>query len=102
MTFVLASARSDIAGYLSTLLYVYTIVILIYILSQWMLTLGVRPGYSRTVDAILGFLRDVCEPYLRLFRRILPMFGPLDLSPIVAIIVLQLVNTIVVRDIIGG
>jgi YggT family protein len=102
MTLVLASARTEIAGYLSTLLYVYTIIILVYILSQWAFALGLRPGYSRTIDAILGFLRDVCEPYLRIFRRLLPMFGPLDLSPIVAIIVLQLVNSIVVVDIIGG
>jgi len=102
MTLVLASARSDIAGYLSTLLYVYTIIILIYILSQWAFAMGLRPGYSRTFDIIQGFLRDVCDPYLRIFRRILPMFGPLDLSPIVAIIVLQLVNSIVVVQIIGG
>jgi YggT family protein len=30
----------------------------------------------------------VCEPYLRLFRRILPSMGPLDLSPLVGTIVL--------------
>jgi len=102
MTFVLASARTEIAGYLSTLIYVYTIIIFLYILSQWMFTLGVRPGYSRAFDAVLGFLRDVCEPYLRLFRRIVPMMGPLDLSPILAIIALYLVNRIVVLDIIGG
>jgi YggT family protein len=102
MTLLLASARTDIAGYLSTLLYVYTLIIFVYILSQWMFTLGVRPGYSRTFDAVLGFLRDVCEPYLRIFRRIVPMIGPLDISPILAIIVLQLVNSIVVVGILGG
>ncbi len=102
MTFVLASARTEIAGYLSTLIYVYTIIIFLYILSQWMFTLGVRPGYSRVFDSVLGFLRDVCEPYLRLFRRIVPMMGPLDISPILAIVVLYLVNRIVVQDIIGG
>ena len=33
------------------------------------------------------FLHDVCEPYLRIFRRLLPPLGPLDLSPVVAIFV---------------
>ncbi len=102
MTVLLGSVRTDIAGYLSTLLYVYTLIILVYILTQWMLTLGVRPGYSRTFDAVLGFLRDVCEPYLRIFRRIVPMIGPIDISPILAIIVLQLVNSLIVIDILGG
>lgn len=98
----LASVGSDLAGYLSTLLYVYELIIFVYILTQWMLTLGVRPGYSRTFDAILGFLRDVCEPYLRIFRRIVPMLGPIDISPILAIIVLVLINNVIVIGILGG
>jgi uncharacterized protein YggT (Ycf19 family) len=40
-------------------------------------------------------LRDVCEPYLRLFRRILPSFGPLDLSPVVAVIFLIILMRVV-------
>ena len=54
-----------------------------------------RVPYSRWSDAVLGFLRDVCEPYLRIFRRFIPMIGPLDISPIVALIVLSLVGSIV-------
>ncbi len=44
----------------------------------------------------LNFLRDVSEPYLRLFRRIIPPLGALDLSPMVAIIVLYVVRTVLV------
>ena len=54
-----------------------------------------RVPYSRWSDAVLGFLRDVCEPYLRIFRRFIPMIGPLDISPIVALIVLSLVGSVV-------
>jgi uncharacterized protein YggT (Ycf19 family) len=50
---------------------------------------------------LLGFLRDVCEPYLRIFRRFIPMIGPLDISPIVALIVLSVVGGLVVRLIHG-
>ena len=46
--------------------------------------------YSRPLNAVLDFLRDVTEPYLRIFRRCGLRFGPLDLSPIVAILVLQI------------
>ena len=98
----LASARTQIADYLSTLIYVYTLLIVAYIVVQLLFAFGVRPPYSRATDAVLGFLRDVCEPYLRIFRRIVPMAGMFDFSPIVAILVLTLVNTVIVAGIVHG
>jgi YggT family protein len=51
---------------------------------------------------VLGFLRDVCEPFLRIFRRVIPAFGGIDFSPILAIFTLQIVNSVVVGRIIHG
>jgi YggT family protein len=102
MSVLLASARTEVAGYLSTLIYVYTLLILAYIVVQLLFAFGVRPPYSRASDAVLTFLRDVCEPYLRIFRRIIPTAGMLDFSPIVAILVLTLINAVVVNGIIHG
>jgi YggT family protein len=102
MTVLLASARTDIAGYLSALIYVYTLLIVAHIVVQLLFAFGLRPPYSRLTDAVLSFLRDVCEPFLRVFRRIVPMVGMLDFSPIVAILVLTLVNAVVVEGIIRG
>lgn len=102
MTLLPASTRSDIAGYLSALIYVYTLLIVAHIVVQLLFAFGVRPPYSRATDAVLSFLRDVCEPYLRIFRRIVPMAGMLDFSPIVAILVLTLVNAVVVEGIVRG
>jgi YggT family protein len=101
VTVVLASVRTEIAGYLSTLIYVYTLVIILYIVTQLLFAFGVRPPYSRASDAVLSFLRDVCDPYLRIFRRIIPMVGAFDFSPIVAIIVLSLVGNLLVSLIHG-
>jgi YggT family protein len=42
------------------------------------------------------FLYDVCEPYMRFWRRLLPMAGPIDLSPMVAVIALIAAERIVV------
>jgi YggT family protein len=86
-----ASTRTDIAGYINTLAYVYTLVMLLYILSSLFFSFGGRVPYSRWSSALLGFLRDVCEPVLGVFRRVIPPLGPLDLSPIVAILVIQFV-----------
>jgi uncharacterized protein YggT (Ycf19 family) len=99
---VLASARTQIADYLSTLIWVYTLLIIMYIVIQLLFSVGVRPPYSRTVDIVMGFLRDVCEPFLRIFRRLLPSFAGFDFSPIVAIFVLRIVNIVIVGDLIHG
>jgi YggT family protein len=98
---VLASTRSQIAGFLASLLLVYEILIFAYIVVNLIFAFGARPPYSRTLDAILGFLRDVCEPYLSIFRRFIPPLGPVDLSPIVAILVLQFVGNAIVNAIDG-
>jgi YggT family protein len=90
-----ATARSTIADYIDTLAYVYGLVIFAYIITTWIFSFGVRIPYNRFVSGLLGFLRDVSEPYLRIFRRFLPSFGGLDLSPIVALIVLYAVARIV-------
>jgi YggT family protein len=90
-----ASTRSDIAGYVQTLVFVYTILIVAYILSSMFFQVGGRLPYNRGLNAVMTFLRDVCEPFLRIFRRVLPPLGPLDLSPMVAIVVLNIAGAIV-------
>ncbi len=102
MTVVLASARVEIANYLSALIYVYTLLIVVYIVLNLLFAVGLRPPYSRASDAILAFLRDICEPFLRLFRRVIPMMGAFDFSPILAIITLELINSLVVQGLIHG
>jgi YggT family protein len=99
---ILATARTQIADYLSTLIYVYTLLIILYIVIQLLFSVGLRPPYSRTLNAVLGFLRDVCEPFLRIFRQVIPAFGGLDFSPILAIFTLQIINSLVVNGLIHG
>jgi uncharacterized protein YggT (Ycf19 family) len=96
-----ASARSDIAGYVETLAYVYTLVMLAYILTSLFFSFGGRVPYSRWSSALLGFLRDVCEPVLGFFRRFIPPIGPLDLSPIVAIFLINLIARLIASAIRG-
>lgn len=96
-----AVTRVDVANYVSALFTVYIVLIFVYLLLNLMLSFGVRPSYSRWIDALLGFLRDVSEPYLRLFRRLVPSVGGFDFTPMIAIIVLYVARTIVV-SVIGG
>jgi YggT family protein len=90
---LLADTISRVESFVDVFVYVYILLILVYIILSW-----VRLPYSVWLNRIQRFLYDVCDPYLRLFRRILPPLGPLDLSPMVGVIVLvvflQIVHTI--------
>ena len=98
----LATVREDIAGFVAALIYVYILIILAYIVINLIFAFGARPGYYRWLDAVLTFLRDVSEPYLGLFRRFIPPLGPIDLSPIVAILVLNIVGLWILVPLIEG
>jgi len=97
----LAVTRGDIANYFQALFEVYIVLIFAYILLNLLFSFGLRTPYSRWSDAVLGFLRDVSEPYLRLFRRFIPPLGAIDLSPMIAIIVLYIVQGLITSAIRG-
>ena len=89
---VLGDVRGSIASFVNVFITVYILLILVYVLSSW-----IRLPYNPWLNRVQRFLYDVCEPYLRLFRRVLPPLGPIDLSPVVAIVVLYLIQSIAVR-----
>jgi YggT family protein len=101
VTLVLAVTRDDIAQYVGTVIIVYIVLIFIRILMSWL----PRIPYNRWLDRFLTFVREVTDPFLNLFRRILPPIrigpGALDLSPTIAIFVLFIVERIVVSAISG-
>lgn len=99
--FILATARESIANFLNALLIVYLILIIAYIITSLIFSFGGRIPYSKWSSSVLGFLREVCEPYLGIFRRFIPPIGPVDVSPIVAILFLQIVGGIIINIIHG-
>jgi YggT family protein len=97
----LAITRDDVADYVRTLAYVYLVLIFIRIILSWIQ----RVPYNRWLNAFITFVSDVTDPYLRLFRRVLPPVrvgpGALDLSPVVGTFVLLIVTAVVVNLIRG-
>ena len=90
MTVLGAVTAEDVGGFIQALVTVYSLLIVAYVITSLIFSLGVRMPYNRVLNGLLEFLRDVSEPYLRPFRKIIPMIGPLDISPIVALLVLQI------------
>jgi len=86
----LADAVSSIQNFVHVFILVYVLVLFAYILMSW-----VKLPYSPWLNRIQRFLYDVCDPYLRLWRRILPTFGPLDLSPVVGVAFLYILLAVI-------
>jgi uncharacterized protein YggT (Ycf19 family) len=89
-------AVSSVQQFLHVFIYLYIFLILAYVIMSW-----IRLPYSPSLNRVQRFLYDVCDPYLRLFRRILPPIGPLDLSPMVAVIALVVLDQVVVTSLLG-
>ena len=100
-TLLAASARLEIALFVSALFTVYSLILIAWIIANLVFSLGVSVPYARWSSAVLDFLRDTSEPYLAIFRKLGLRFGPLDLSPIVALLALGIVGSIVVSIIEG-
>jgi YggT family protein len=98
---VLALTRSDVADYVGAVFLVYIGLILINVLLSWV----PRMPYNPTLRSVIDFITETTNPYLNLFRRVIPPLGgggfALDLSPMIAVIVLVLVRAIVVGLIAG-
>jgi YggT family protein len=97
----LAITREDVADYVAALFLVYIILILIRVLMSWI----PRMPYNPTLRAVLDFITETTDPYLNIFRRIIPPIGGggfgLDLSPMIGIIVLIILRGVVVALIAG-
>lgn len=93
---VLALSRNDVADYVSALFLVYIVLIFIHVLISWV----PRMPYNRWLRGFLDFVTETTNPYLNLFRRVLPPIGgggfALDLSPIIGVIVLFILQGLVV------
>ena len=92
---LLGDVVGALQNFVTVFISVYTLLIFAYVIASWF-----RTPYS--AHPVVRFLHDVCDPYLRLFRRVLPPLGPVDLSPIVAVIslvlLLKLVNGVLLEN----
>lgn len=95
---LLADTVETAQSFVNTVFLVYLLCIIAYIITSW-----IPLPYNVWLNRVQRFLYDVVDPYLRLFRRFLPQlsFGGLglDLSPIVAIFTLLIVQRLVVEGI---
>jgi YggT family protein len=94
MQTLLFDTASSLQSFVRVFVWIFVLLIFVYVLLSWF-----QLPYSRTFSAVQEFLDDVVTPYLRVFRGRIPTLGPIDLSPIVAVVVLlvaaELVNFLI-------
>jgi YggT family protein len=95
-----ALTRGDIANYVSALFFVYFVLIIANVVLSWIQQFRPIP-YNLTIRAVTGFIEETTNPFLNLFRAWVPRIGPLDISPILAILVLSIGGGLIVRLIEG-
>ena len=93
---VLSDAARSLQSFVSVFIGIYILLIFVYVLLSWF-----QLPYSRTFSTVQQFLDEICRPYLRFFRGRIPPVGPLDLSPMVAVLVL-VVAMVLVNRLIGA
>jgi YggT family protein len=81
-------AGNAFAWLLCNVLLVYWIILLARVIVSWVELAGWRPPPTGPLRTVFELLFDVTEPVLRPIRRILPPAGPLDLSVIVAFLII--------------
>lgn len=82
----------DLRGFVSAIFYIYYILIIIRVVFSW---IGLPS--NRTALTLYRFVYDLTEPYLGIFRRIIPMAGQIDFSPLVGLLVLGVIQSIVLN-----
>ncbi len=90
---LIADAATTAASFVAVFVYLYSALIFAYVILSW-----IRVPYA--LNWLQRFLYDVCEPYIRIFRRLLPPVGVLDLSPLMAILALYLLRLLINRVVI--
>jgi len=100
MTPIAAIDRNDVAVYVDSLFLVMIILIIARIAMGWYIQFRGSIPYITPLRAVTGFIEETVDPYLNLFRRVLPPIGggrmALDLSPMIGLIVLFIAQAILV------
>lgn len=101
MPAIAAIDRNDVASFVDNLFLVFIILIIASIVVSWVVTFRGSLPYNRPLRAVTGFIDEVVNPYLNIFRRLLPPIGAggmaLDLSPMIGLILLLLAQGIIVE-----
>ena len=88
---------NSLLGLIIQIINLYQLILIVYIITTWLLNLNIINASNRLVFTLMDAMYRLCEPSLRFVRRYLPVFGTLDLSPIVVYLGLWFVKSLLIE-----
>ena len=88
---------NSILGLLIQIINLFQFILIIYIIGTWLVNFNVINTGNRFVFSIMEALYRLCEPSLKFVRRYLPVFGSIDLSPLVVYLFLWFIKSLLIE-----
>ena len=88
---------NSILALLIQIINLFQFILIVYIIGTWLVNFNIINTGNRFVFSIMEALYRLCEPSLNLVRRYLPIFGSLDLSPIVVYLALWFLKSLMIE-----
>ena len=80
------------------LLNLIEVFLFIYVIMSWLISFGVINVYNNVVRAIWDSMCALMEPLLRPIQRLVPMMGGLDISPLLLVVLIELIKQVVIPN----
>tara|TARA_B100000575_G_scaffold60465_1_gene45879 strand:+ start:174 stop:455 length:282 start_codon:yes stop_codon:yes gene_type:complete len=87
----------SLLGLIVQIINLFQFILIIYIIGTWLVNFNVINTNNRLVFTIMDAMYRLCEPSLNFVRRYLPVFGSLDLSPIVVYLGLWFIKSLLIE-----
>ncbi len=88
---------SSLLGLLIQIINLFQFILVIYIISTWLINFNIINTNNRFVYTLMDAMYRLCEPSLNFVRKYLPIFGSIDLSPIVVYLALWFIKSLLIE-----
>ena len=75
----------------------YKLVLIIYIIGSWLVSFNIINASNKFVYSLMTTLYKICEPSLKIVQRFIPVFGNIDISPIIVFVLLEFLKRIIIE-----
>jgi len=88
---------NSLLGLIIQIINLYQFILVVYIITTWLLNFNIINASNKLVFTLMDAMHRLCEPSLRLVRRYLPVFGTLDISPIIVYLGLWFLKSLLIE-----
>ena len=88
---------NSLLGLIIQIINLYKFILLVYIIATWLINFNIINTSNRFIYSAMEVLYKLCEPSLRLVRRYVPLFGNIDISPIIVYLLLWFFQNLLIE-----